>query len=242
MSFRLYSDSGPSIITDPGGYDSLTPVFKEKFKTCIVSTAETPKHERSTTEAWFGRFLALLVTCSVTVSGQLLRVIYHHRHFSVSCRCRRPGYVHQTGFLKTWSGQVTHTHSHTRINTYTQRWHAGASLDGLLWWNLRAESSAPLGELNSGHRRVTVTGRGNPGQCLAPPPALPLWRPSWLGRSHWWEGQRPLSRSCSVDRERRVNGRAMRFIAFCPNSSSTKAVSKRALLLHCYCYCATNID
>lgn len=34
----------------------------------------------------------------------------------------------------------------------------------------------------------------------------------------------------------------MRFIAFCPNSSSTKAVSKRALLLHCYCYCATNID
>lgn len=126
---------------------------------------------------------------------------------------------------------MTHTHSHTRINTYTQRWHAGASLDGLLWWNLRAESSVPLGELNSGHRRVTVTGRGNPGQCLAPPPALPLWRPSWLGRSHWWEGHRPLSRSCSVDRERRVNGRAMRFIAFCPNSSSTKAVSKRALLL-----------
>lgn len=48
MSFRLYSDSGPSIITDPVGYDSLTPAFKEKFKTCIVSTAETPKHERST--------------------------------------------------------------------------------------------------------------------------------------------------------------------------------------------------
>lgn len=152
----------------------------------------------------------------------------------------------QAMFIKQvfWKPEVAkwHTHSLTRINTYTQRWHAGASLDGLLWWNLRAESSAPLGELNSGHRRVTVTGRGNPGQCLAPPPALPLWRPSWLGRSHWWEGHRPLSRSCSVDRERRVNGRAMRFIAFCPNSSSTKPVSKRALLLHCYCYCATNID
>lgn len=150
----------------------------------------------------------------------------------------------QAMFIKQvfWKPEVAkwHTLTHTRINTYTQRWHAGASLDGLLWWNLRAESSAPLGELNSG--RVTVTGRGNPGQCLAPPPALPLWRPSWLGRSHWWEGHRPLSRSCSVDRERRVNGRAMRFIAFCPNSSSTKAVSKRALLLHCYCYCATNID
>lgn len=109
--------------------------------------------------------------------------------------------------LKKWPCD-THTHTHTLTHTHGGDTQAAAwtvsKSEGFFFF--RAASSRPSGDLSAvaalGQQGGVVTGTGSPGQCLAPPPARPLWRPSCRGRSRWWGVRPPFSRSCSVRDDR----------------------------------------
>lgn len=103
---------------------------------------------------------------------------------------------------------LTHnTHTHALTHTYTHRRQLGR-LISVVGFFFRAASSQASGgpgaaAAAAGQPGSTVTDPGSPGRCPAPPPAQPLWRPSWRGRSRWWGVHQPSSRSCSVgDREK----------------------------------------
>lgn len=96
-------------------------IVEPQSLTCIVSTAETPKHERSTREAWFG----LSVSCFI---GDMF-----HYSFWTATACYLPPDIFQcladvggqAMFIKQvfWKPEVAkwHTLTHTHKHTHTHR-------------------------------------------------------------------------------------------------------------------------
>ncbi len=190
-------------------------------------------------EAWFWSvsFLVVLlvITCSVTVSGQLVCVIIYQQRHSLSVlqteEARLWSLNRFSENLKKWPIDThTHTHTHTHTDTHTHtHTHGGDTqtaagtvnrVEGFFFlFFFTAASSEPSGDLSAavGQQGRTVTGTGSPGQCRAPPPARPLWRPSWRGRSRWWRVRQPFSRSCSAGEDRGKGQRSS--FSFCGISS-----------------------
>lgn len=164
---------------------------------------------RGTSGRWFWlvSFLVVLlvITCSITVSGQLVCVIiYQQRHsLRVLQTEARLWSLNRFFFWKPEEVACWHTLAHWHKHTHTEVTHRRqrtVSKRGGFFF--RAASSQPSEHLSAvaavDQQGATVIGTGSPGRCLAPPPVRPLWRPSWRGRSRWWRVRQPFSRSCSV--------------------------------------------